>query len=336
MKAFAYTAFGFENLAPLELDPPTPAAGEVVVRLRAASLNYRDLIFAKGIYNPRAKFPAIPLSDGAGDIVALGEGVTHWKVGDRVCPAFMPGWIDGRRTLAGDRSALGAGDAPGVLCELAAFPAHGVVRIPEHLSYEEAATLPVAALTAWNALVEAAHVKPGQTVLTLGTGGVSVFAVQLAKLHGARVVATSSSDEKLAHIRELGADDTINYRATPDWEKEVLRLTGGSGVDVVVEVGGAGTLQKSIACTRAGGTVAVIGVLAAGGGIDPTRILMKGLHLQGIYVGPVAMFEEMNHAISLHKLRPVIDRTFPFAETRQALEYLESGAHFGKIVVRFD
>jgi NADPH:quinone reductase-like Zn-dependent oxidoreductase len=334
MKAYEFRAFGFENLHLADRDHPQAGPGEVIVRMHAASLNFRDLLFARGLYNPRAQFPAVPLSDGAGEVVVVGEKATRWKVGDRVCPIFMQAWTEGRRSPEKERTTLGAGDIDGVAREFAAYPEHGLVRIPDHLSYEEAATLPVAAVTAWHALVEAARVKPGETVLTLGTGGVSVFAVQIAKLLGARVIATSSSDEKLARIRELGADETINYRSTPAWEKEVLRLTGGRGVDAVVEVGGAGTLTKSMHSTRSEGTIAVIGVLAGGEGIDPTRILMKGLKLHGIYVGPAQMFEEMNRALSVAKLRPVIDRTFPFGELPAALAHLQSAAHFGKIVVQ--
>jgi NADPH:quinone reductase-like Zn-dependent oxidoreductase len=335
MKAIELHAFGLENFKLVDRDEPLPGPHEVVVGMRAASLNYRDLLFAKGLYNPRAKLPAVPLSDGAGEVVAVGEKVTRWRAGDRVCPIFMQDWVEGRRSAAKDQSALGAGDRDGVLRERAVFAEHGLVRIPEHLSFAEAATLPCAAVTAWHALIEAARIKPGQTVLTLGTGGVSVFAVQFAKLAGARVIATSSSDDKLARIRQLGADETINYRQTPAWEKEVLRLTGGLGVDAVVEVGGAGTLPKSIACTRTEGTVAVIGVLASGEGVDPTRVLMKSLRLHGIYVGSAVMFEAMNAAICASKLQPIIDRTFPFSAIREALAHLESGAHFGKVVLTF-
>ncbi len=335
MKAFELTKFGLENLTLAEREEPRASSSDVVVKFRAASLNYRDLLFVRGHYNPRAKLPAIPLSDAAGEVVAVGENVRRWQVGDRVCPAFSQGWLEGRRTAEKDRATLGAGDLDGVLREYGAFAEHGLVRIPEHLSFEEAATLPCAALTAWHALVEAARIKPGQTVLTLGTGGVSVFAVQFAKLFGARVIATSSSDDKLARIRELGADETINYRTTPDWDKEVLKLTGGIGVDAVVEVGGAGTLTRSVNAARTEGVVAVIGVLASGGGLDPTRLLMKSVRLQGIFIGPKVMLEEMNAAISLSKLRPVIGRTFEFAQVAEALAYLESGSHFGKVVIKF-
>jgi NADPH:quinone reductase-like Zn-dependent oxidoreductase len=335
MKVYEYQKFGLENLALVERDEPRAAAYEVVVKFRAASLNYRDLMFAKGVYNPNSRLPAVPCSDGAGEVIAVGDGVTRWKVGDRVCPIFTQGWLEGRRSSQKDRTALGAGDLDGVLREYGAFHENGLVSIPDHLSFEEAATLPCAAVTAWNALIDTGRLKAGETVLTLGTGGVSVFAVQLAKMHGARVIATSSSDEKLARVRKLGADETINYKKTPDWDKEVSRLTGGVGVDHVVEVGGAGTLAKSVNSARTEGIVYVIGVLAGGGGLDHVRVLMKGIRLQGIMVGSRQMFEEMNRAIVANGLKPVIDRTFPFEETREALKYMESGSHFGKIVLKF-
>lgn len=335
MKAYELRRFGVENLTLVEREEPRPGPHEVVVRFHAACLNYRDLMFAKGVYNPKAKLPSVPLSDGAGVVSAVGEGVTRWKVGDRVCPLFAQGWLDGGPSAQKNRTALGAGELDGVLRESGAFHENGLVRIPEHLSFEEAATLPCAAVTAWNALVESGRLKAGDTVLTLGTGGVSMFALQFAKMHGARVIATSSSDEKLARARELGADETVNYKQTPAWEKEVLRLTNGAGVDHVVEVGGAGTLAKSIACTRVGGHVAVIGVLASEGDFNPISILMKSIRVQGIFVGSRQMFEDMNRAISAARLKPVIDRTFAFSEAREALKHMESGAHFGKIVLKY-
>jgi NADPH:quinone reductase-like Zn-dependent oxidoreductase len=292
-------------------------------------------MFFKGIYRPDAKFPAVPLSDGAGEVIEIGENVTRWKVGDRVCPIFMQGWLGGALTREKARTALGGGDLDGVLREYGAFDENGLVRVPEHLSYEEAATLPCTAVTAWHALVEFGNLKAGEAVLTLGTGGVSTFAVQLAKLHGARVIATSSSDEKIARVRELGADDTINYKSTPDWDREVFRLTDKVGVDHVVEVGGAGTLPRSLNAVRMGGSIAVIGALAGGNGVDPVRILMKSVRLQGIFVGSREMFENMNRAVALNALKPVIDRTFPFEEAREALDYMDSGSHFGKIVLKF-
>jgi len=335
MKTYQYPRLGLENLALVECDEPKPAPREVVVKFHAASLNYRDLLFAEGLYNPRPNLPAVPLSDGAGEVTAVGEGVTKWQAGDRVCPAFFQGWIEGPRTAEKTRSALGAGEMDGVLREFGAFHEEGLIRIPAALSYEEAATLPCAAVTAWHALVDIGKIKAGDTVLTLGTGGVSIFALQFAKLHGARVIATSSSDEKLARARALGADETINYRNTPDWDKEVLRLTDGVGADMVVEVGGAGTLAKSVHATRIGGLVALIGVLASGGGFDPMRVLMKSIHLQGIFVGSRRMFEEMNRAITMNRLKPVIDKTFSFDQAREALESMKTGSHFGKIVITF-
>ena len=333
MKTYQYPRLGLENLTLVECDEPKPAPCEVVVKFHAASLNYRDVLFAEGLYNPRPNLPAVPLSDGAGEVTAVGEGVTKWQAGDRVCPAFFQGWIEGPRTAEKTRSALGAGEMDGVLREFGAFHEEGLVRIPAALSYEEAATLPCAAVTAWHALVDIGKIKAGDTVLTLGTGGVSIFAVQFAKLHGARVIATSSSDEKLARARALGADETINYRNTPDWDKEVLRLTDGVGADMVVEVGGAGTLAKSVHATRVGGLVALIGVLASGGGLDPMRVLMKSIHLQGIFVGSRRMFEEMNRAITVNRLKPVIDKTFAFDQAREALESMTTASHFGKIVI---
>ncbi len=335
MRVYEVREFGIENLAPAEREEPRPSAREVVVKFHAASLNYRDLMFVKGAYNPKARLPAVPLSDGAGEVVAVGAEVSGWKAGDRVCPVFAQGWLEGPPSAQKNRTALGGGDLDGVLCEYGAFDEQGLVRIPDHLSYEEAATLPCAAVTAWRALVNSGNLKAGDTVLTLGTGGVSVFAVQFAKMHGARVIITSSSDEKLERARGLGADETINYRATPDWDKEVLRLTDKLGVDHVVEVGGAGTLSRSLNAVRVGGHVCLIGVLAAGGDFDPRGILMKNVRVQGIFVGSRLMFEEMNRAIAANRMRPVIDRTFAFDEAREALGHMESGSHFGKIVVRY-
>ncbi|MHA3772393.1 zinc-dependent alcohol dehydrogenase family protein [Verrucomicrobiota bacterium sgz303538] len=335
MKVYEYRQFGLENLILTERDEPRPGPHEVVVKFHAASLNYRDLLFAQGVYNPHPHFPAIPLSDGAGVISAVGEGVTRWKTGDRVCPIFMQGWLEGECNPEKAGTSLGGGGLDGVLQEYGTFHENGLVRIPEHLSFEEASTLPCAAVTAWHALVNVRRIKAGDTVLTLGTGGVSIFALQFAKLHGARVIATSSSDEKLARARELGADETINYKTTPDWDKEVLRLTDKAGVDNVVEVGGAGTLPRSINAVRMGGVVAVIGVLAQGGGLDPIQVLMKSIHLQGIFVGSREMFEDMNRAIAVNNLKPVIDKTFTFDQAREALKYMESGSHFGKIVIKY-
>ena len=336
MKTYQYPRLGLENLALVECDEPKPAPREVVVKFHAASLNYRDLLFAEGLYNPRPNLPAVPLSDGAGEVTAVGEGVTKWQAGDRVCPAFFQGWIEGPRTAEKTRSALGAGEMDGVLREFGAFHEEGLVRIPAALSDEEAATLPCAAVTAWHALVDIGKIKAGDTVLTLGTGGVSIFAVQFAKLHGARVIATSSSDEKLARARALGADETINYKTTPDWEKKVLELTGGEGVDLTLEVGGIGTLPRTMRATRYGGRVSLIGVLSGIAGDVPIGpILHKMLQINGIYVGSHAMFADLNRVLAQHRIEPVLDRVFDFAEMPAAFQYFQKGLHFGKVCVTF-
>ena len=334
MKAFEIQQFGIENLTLVERDEPRAAANEVVVKFHAASLNYRDLLIVKGHYNPKMQLPRVPFSDGAGEVVAVGEAVTKWQIGDRVTPNFMTGWIAGEYKAEYQKTALG-GDVDGVLREFGAFDENGLVRINDDLSFEEAATLPCAAVTAWNGLVVSGNVQAGETVLTQGTGGVSVFAAQFAKSFGARVIATSSADEKLEKIRALGADETINYKTTTDWDKAVFGLTDKIGVDHIVEVGGAGTLPKSLKAVRAGGHIAVIGILTGGGEVNPMPILMKAVRLQGIYVGSVEMFEAMNRKIEAEQIKPVIDRTFAFEDARKALKYMESGSHFGKIVVKF-
>ncbi len=324
--------FGLENLVVAERPDPKPGPGQVVVRWRAFSLNYRDLLVIKGLYNPRLRLPLIPFSDGAGVVAEVGPGVSRVKAGDRVASLFVQKWIAGGATEARARSALGA-ESEGILAEASLLPECGVVPVPEHLTDEEAATLPCAALTAWHALVAEGHLKAGDTVLTQGTGGVSIFALQFAKLHGARVIITSSSDQKLARARELGADDGINYRSVPDWDKPVRECTGG-GVDHVVELGGAGTLPRSLKAVRVGGTISLIGVLTGGGEVNPMPVLMKNVRVQGIFVGSREMFEAMNRAIAFHRLRPVVDRVFPFDAAREALHYLESAAHFGKVCVK--
>jgi NADPH:quinone reductase-like Zn-dependent oxidoreductase len=335
MKVYEVRQFGIENLVLVERAEPQTRANEVVVKFHAASLNYRDLMFVRGVYNPKARLPTVPFSDGAGEVVAVGVDVRKWKVGDRVCPIFTQAWLEGSLSIEKRQTTLGAGDLDGVLREYGTFDENGLVKIPGHLSFEEAATLPCAAVTAWNALVVSGNLKAGDTVLTLGTGGVSVFALQFAKMHGSRVIATSSSDKKLEKAKELGADEIINYKKTPDWDQEVLSLTNRIGVDHVVEVGGAGTLSKSLNSVRVGGHVAVIGVLAGAGDFDPRSVLMKAVRMQGILVGSRRMFEDMNNAIEGNRLKPVIDKTFAFKEASEALRYMESASHFGKIVVRF-
>ncbi|MBP9663342.1 MAG: NAD(P)-dependent alcohol dehydrogenase [Pyrinomonadaceae bacterium] len=335
MRAYEIREFGIENLALVERQMPVPGADEVLVKMYAASLNYRDVMIVEGTYNPRMRLPLVPFSDGAGEVTAVGDGITKWQIGDRVCSVAIPAWIDGEPTAQKARSAIGAGRADGVLREYAVFDQEALVACPDYLSFEEAATLPCAAVTAWNSLVVSGNVQPGETVLTLGTGGVSVFAVQFAKLLGATVIATSSSDEKLAKIRDLGADETINYRDTENWDDAVLELTGGLGVDHVVEVGGTGTLTRSVKSVRVGGHIALIGALDTSGGFNPIPIFMKGIRVQGIFIGSRKMFEDMNAKISSSGMRPVIDREFDFDEAKEALMYMAASSHFGKIVVRY-
>lgn len=334
MRAYEIHEFGIDNLKLVDLETPVAGPGQVLVRFHAASLNYRDVMVVSGTYNPRMKLPAIPLSDGAGEVVSVGESVSKWQIGDRVMPLFAQQWFDGESSEEKRKTSLGAGSQwQGVLRDYGAFDQESVVRIPAHLSYEQAATLPCAALTAWNALQVSGRVRAGETVLTLGTGGVSVFAVQFAKMAGARVIATSGSDAKLAKLKELGADETINYRTREDWDKAVLELTDRRGVDHVIEVGGAGTLARSITSVRIAGHVAMIGALTGAAGFDPITVFMKAIRLQGIFVGSRAMIEDMLRAVDEAALVPVVDRIFSFDEAREALSYMSSGAHFGKVVI---
>jgi NADPH:quinone reductase-like Zn-dependent oxidoreductase len=329
---------GLEAWKLVERPDPTPGPGQVLVRLRAASLNYRDLLMARGEYGGPLKPDLVALADGAGEIAAVGAGVTRWKVGDRVCAAYYPTWQSGPLRASYRDEALGAGSVDGTLAQYIALPETGVVRIPAHLSYEEAATLPCAALTAWTALfVQAPRLAPGSTVLVQGTGGVSIFAAQLARAAGLRVIGTSSSAAKLERLRALGVDGLINYREQPDWQKEVLRLTGGEGVDQVIEVGGAGTLARSFEAAKEGGTVSLIGVLTGfGGEVSPIPVLLKALRFEGVIVGSVESFEQMNRAIEATGLRPVVDEVFALERAPAALAKLAEGKHFGKIVVRID
>ena len=334
MRAYHLPKAGaIEDLTLTALETPRPARRQVLVRMRAASLNYRDLLVATGRYGKTEVRPGlVPLSDGAGEVAAVGPDVTRVKEGDRVAGIFMQGWIAGPPDESYRATALG-GSIDGVLAEYVLFEEEGLVHLPEHLSFEEGACLPCAGVTAWNALTALRPVGPEQTVLLLGTGGVSIFALQFAHAAGARVIVTSSSDEKLARAKELGAAEGVNYRTHPDWEKEVWALTGKRGVDHVVEVGGAGTLPKSIAATRVGGAVHLIGVLT-GGQIDPLPVMQKAIDLRGVFVGSREMFEAMNRAVAFHRIQPVIDRVFPFEEAQAAYRHLESQAHLGKVVIR--
>ena len=325
-------AFGIDNLELSERQETALQPGQTRVRVRATSLNYRDLMTVKHGGARGVRVPLVPLSDGAGEVVEVAPGVSHVKPGDRVMGIFMQTWLAGEPTQAHAESALG-GAIDGMLAETVVLHEDGLVHVPDYLSYEEAATLPCAAVTAWQGLMTKGGLQAGDTILVLGTGGVSIFALQFAAIAGAKTIITSSSDAKLEQAKKLGAAECINYKATPDWERRVLELTDGVGVDHVVEVGGVGTLEKSLQAVRIGGTVSLIGVLTGAGTMDPMAILRKSIRMQGIYVGSRAMFEAMNRAMSLHKVRPVIDRAFPFEESREALSYMESAAHFGKIVV---
>ncbi len=335
MKAYQITGTdGLASLSRVSLPDPTPQAGEVLVRLRACCLNYRDYMNVMGIRGVTGPIPRVPCSDGAGEILALGDGVTGWQVGQRVVIPFMPTWLDGGFTQAHAGQALG-GAVDGLLREQACLPASSLLPIPEHLSFEEASTLPCAAVTAWDALHERGQLQAGETVLILGSGGVSVFALQFAVQAGARVLAITSSDEKAARLRELGAEVVHNYKKDPAWDDWALAQTGGLGVDRVIEIGGPETLNRSIKATRFGGHIALIGVLTGTAGeVQTVGILRKGIRLDGIYVGSRAMFERMLAQITGTQMRPVLDQVYGFDDAAAAFQRMESGQHFGKIVIR--
>ena len=326
---------GIDSLTLREAPTPKPGRGQVLVRMRAASLNYRDLMVLTGRYARGAPLAdLVPLSDGAGEVAEIGPDVTRVKPGDRVAGIFMQTWLGGDVEPSDAASSLG-GAIHGVLAEYVLFDQNGLVTLPAHLSFEEGATLPCAAVTAWNALYAGRPLIAGQSVLVLGTGGVSIFALQLARAAGARVIATSSSDDKIARAKQLGASDGVNYKQHPEWAQQVLALTNGRGVDHVLEVGGPGTLPRSVEAARQGGQIHLIGVLAGGAGeINPTTAMRKGQILRGIYVGSRQMFQAMNRVIELHQLHPVIDRVFEFDEAKEAYRHLQGQSHVGKIVIR--
>jgi len=326
MRAHFVTGRGIGGIELRSVPDPTPGRGEVAVRVEARSLNFRDLLVA------RSTAERIPLSDGAGEVLAVGEGVSTLAVGDRVVGCFFSNWVDGRMTAATHDSALGAA-VDGMLAEVVVLPAHGLVGTPRGWTSVQAATLPCAALTAWNALVEGQHLLAGQTVLLLGTGGVSVFGLQFAKMLGGRAIITSSRGDKLARMADLGADVTINYATTPEWERVVLEATGGEGVDLVLEVGGEHTMAKSMACTRYGGQIALIGMVSGQAEVDAFPLLTRSVSLRGVYVGSRRMFSEMNAAIDTNGLQPVIDRSFAFEEAQSAYRHLRSQTHVGKVVI---
>lgn len=324
---------GIGAVKKVEIDTPTPGDHEVLVKMKACSLNYRDLLITMGGYVRNDIRPIVPLSDGAGEVVQVGKNVTQFQPGDRVIGNFFQHWKTGNIDDAGLNSALGGG-INGVLSEYFILNEDCTVKIPQHLSFEEASTLPCAATTAWHALVEVGNIKAGDTILLLGTGGVSIFGLQIAKAKGAKVIITSSSDEKLQRAADMGADHTINYKDTPDWEEQVLAITDGRGVDNVLEVGGAGTFEKSVASAKVNGTVSVIGILT--GLENPTISLMaifNLLRIQGIYVGSNAMLQDLCHFMAEHNITPVIDTSFDFSESLDAYNHMASAKHFGKIVI---
>ena len=320
---------GYDKVSIGTVEAAEPKAGEVTVRLRASSLNYHDLFVVSGVTGPREK--RIPLSDGAGEVIAVGEGVTEFKVGDHVVSTFHPTWIDGVPLVNGFRGTPGDG-IDGYAREAVTASTNAFTHMPKGYSFAEAATLTTAGLTAWHSLMVDGGLKPGETVLVQGTGGVSIFALQFAKMAGARVIATSSKDEKLERLRAMGADELINYQTTPKWGKRVMELTGGKGVDHVVEVGGANTLQESMIAARIGGHVSLIGVLS--GGVSQMAIgfaLTKQLRLNGVLVGSRKEQLDMIKAIDLNGMKPVLDKHFALDELVAAFKYQESGQHFGKI-----
>ncbi len=332
MRAVELRAYGFEGLQQVELPQPKPAADEILIRLHAASVNSRDVAVVLGRY--RARLPLVPLSDGVGTVIETGPDVQRFKVGQRVCPVFSPGWTSGPPCESSQAKALGAA-TDGVLREYMALKADDAVRVPDHLSDEEAACLPCAGVTAWSALVEFGRVKPGDIVLIEGTGGVSLFALQFAKAAGAQVAIVSGSDEKLEQAKRMGADFVLNYKAEPEWGAAIKKLTGGRGVDLVVEVGGAATLAQALAALRFAGRVAQVGLLSGLAAQLPLQnFIPKAACIQAILVGSRNTFETMARAVELHGLRPRIDHVFAFSEARAAIEVLAKGSHFGKIAIR--
>ncbi len=340
MKAYQIQKFGNpEGLELVDQPVPEPAPDEVLVRIKAASLNYRDLVVLRGQYDKNPRQGLTPLSDGAGEVISVGEKVTQFRAGDRVAGCFFQSWVAGEITADVHKSALG-GAMEGVLAEYRIFREQGLVPLPTGYSFEEGATLPCAALTVWQSLITRGRLAPGESVLLLGTGGVSIFGLQFAKAAGAKVIITSSSDEKLQRARAMGADEVINYKSNPEWGKTAAQLAGngvehGNGVDHVVEVGGAGTFAQSIQAAKFGGKIGLIGILSGRGA--PSEIfpvVHKCLTVSGIYVGNQEMFLAMNRGIEQTKIKPVIDKVFPFDDAREAFAYMQGGAHFGKVVVR--
>jgi NADPH:quinone reductase-like Zn-dependent oxidoreductase len=329
--------WGLDALEIVEAPDPTPGPGEVLVRMRAVSLNYRDLLMVGGMYPRMAGSPnqVTPFSDGCGIVEAVGAGVTRVKPGDRVATLFFQNWISGPPTVAKLMSSLGS-PIPGAGRELAVFSADGVSKVPEFLTDQQVATLPCAALTAWRALFEDADLRPGDTVVLQGTGGVSIFGLQFAHATGLRTLITSSSDAKLARAKALGADHLVNYRETPEWAKPVREATGGVGADLIIEVGGGGTIEQSMKAIKIGGHIAIVGVVAGlGGPFNTAALIGNSAKLQGLSVGSRDMFEAMCRLIELHRIGPIVDKVFPWTEAKAAFAAMQGGEHFGKIVLEF-
>lgn len=326
--------FGLSSLKVAQIDKMPIKAHEVRVDIRACSLNYRDLMVVKGFYNPHQALPLIPLSDGAGEVVEIGAEVKNFRVGDRVCATFSQKWCHGVVSTDAMKATLGS-PLDGMLTESRIFAEEGVIKFPDYLSYEEAATLPCAAVTAFNAIAHQSSLTPGDTVLIEGTGGVSLFALQFAKAFGLKSIVISSSDEKLAKAKAIADCHGINYRQNDNWPAAIMDKTEGRGVDAVVEVGGAKTIQKAIASVKRGGVVCLIGILSGTEEpVDLRPILMNNIRIQGIFVGAKMVFSAMNRVLEHAKIRPVIDRVFDFKDTPAAFSYLESAQHFGKICIK--
>lgn len=325
--------YGVDGLQLVERPEPVPGPGQVVLQMKAFSINYRDLLVVNGVGRWQPPLPRIPLSDGVGIVAATGDEVSRVKLGDRVAPIFYPKWLEGKVVAEKMEQALGGAAADGVLAEYTLFDEDSLVHVPAHLTDEEAATLPCAGVTAWNAVISFENILPGDSVVVLGTGGVSLFALQFARFRGARVIITSSSDQKLARAKELGAAGVINYKTTPDWPKAVMELTDGIGAEHVVD--SVGNLKQAIAAVRLGGTVAFVGLLTGmTSEIDLVTFMGKSARLEAIDVGSRAMFDRMNKAIAFHPIRPVVDQVFGFSELREALNYLKEARHFGKVCLR--
>ncbi|HEY8572558.1 NAD(P)-dependent alcohol dehydrogenase [Phenylobacterium sp.] len=329
--------WGLDQVKVVEVPDPSPGLGEVLVRMRAVSLNFRDLLMVQGMYGrgPPTAGPITPFSDGCGVVEAVGQGVTRVAVGDRVATLFFQNWVSGPPTLEKLGSALGH-PIPGAGRELGVFHEDGLSKVPEFLSDHEVSTLPCAALTAWRGLFHDGRLEPGDTVVLQGTGGVSIFGLQFAHAAGLRTLITSSSDEKLERAKALGADHLVNYRTTPDWSKPVREATGGRGADFIMEVGGGGTIQQSMRAVKIGGHIAIIGVVAGPGEpFNPASLIGNSAKLQGLSVGSRDMFESMCRALELHRIKPVVDKVYPWTEARAAFEAMRAGEHFGKIVLEF-